>query len=108
MEPTQKAMAEAMADVRWRDPDTPLVGNATAQVKTTGDEVREALIAQIASPVLWIDCVRTLRREGCDTFLELGSGRTLSGLIRQIDGDAETFSADSPKKLEKFAERAEA
>jgi [acyl-carrier-protein] S-malonyltransferase len=108
MEPTQKAMAEAMAEVRWRDPDTPLVGNATAQVKTTADEVREALIAQIASPVLWIDCVRTLRREGCDTFLELGSGRTLSGLIRQIDGDAETFSADSPKKLEKFAERAEA
>ncbi len=108
MEPVQAQMAEAMADVRWRDPDTPLVGNATAAVKTTGDEVREALIAQIASPVMWIDCVRTLRGEGCDLFLELGSGRTLSGLIRQIDADAETFSADSPKKLEKFAERAQA
>ncbi|MFZ0380834.1 MAG: ACP S-malonyltransferase [Solirubrobacteraceae bacterium] len=108
MEPVQAQMAEAMADVRWRDPDTPLVGNATAAVKTTADEVREALIAQIASPVLWIDCVRTLRAEGCDLFLELGSGRTLSGLIRQIDADAETFSADSPKKLEKFAERTEA
>jgi [acyl-carrier-protein] S-malonyltransferase len=108
MEPVQREMAEAMAGVRWRDPETPLVGNATAAVKTTADEVREALIAQIASPVLWIDCVRTLRREGCDAFLELGSGRTLSGLIRQIDGDAETFSADSPKKLDKFAERSQA
>jgi [acyl-carrier-protein] S-malonyltransferase len=108
MEPVQQQMAEAMADVQWRDPDTPLVGNATAAVKTTADEVREALIAQIASPVLWIDCVRTLRGEGCGLFLELGSGRTLGGLIHQIDPEAETFSADSPKKLEKFAERAQA
>jgi [acyl-carrier-protein] S-malonyltransferase len=106
MEPVQRAMAEAMEDVGWNDPSTPLVGNASAAVKTTGDQVREALIAQIASPVLWVDSVRTLRGEGCDTFLELGSGRTLSGLIRQIDPEAETFSADSPKKLEKFAERA--
>jgi [acyl-carrier-protein] S-malonyltransferase len=105
MEPVQRQMAEAMDGVQWRDPETPLVGNASGTLKTTADEVREALIAQIASPVLWVDCVRTLRREGCDTFLELGSGRTLGGLIRQIDGDAETFSADSPKKLEKFMER---
>jgi len=105
MQPTQQKMAAAMADVEWRDPQTPLVGNATAALKKTGDEVREALVAQIASPVLWVDCVRTLRGAGCDTFLELGSGRTLSGLIRQIDEEAETFSADSPKKLAKFAER---
>jgi [acyl-carrier-protein] S-malonyltransferase len=104
MEPAQARMAEAMAEVPWSDPTTPLVGNATGRLRATADEVREALIAQIASPVLWVDCVRTLRDEGCDTFLELGSGRTLSGLIRQIDGDAETFAADSPKKLAKFAE----
>jgi [acyl-carrier-protein] S-malonyltransferase len=106
MEPVQREMAEAMSTVSWKDPETPLVGNATAELKTTGDQVRQALIAQIASPVLWTECVRTLRREGCEAFLELGSGRTLSGLIRQIDGDAETFSADSPKKLDKFVERA--
>ena len=70
--------------------------------------MREALIAQIVSPVLLDRLVRTLRGEGCDLFLELGPGRMLSGLIRQIDADAETFSADSPKKLEKFAERTEA
>jgi [acyl-carrier-protein] S-malonyltransferase len=69
--------------------------------------VRDALIAQIASPVLWIDCIRTLRHEGCDTFLELGSGRTLSGLIRKIDPDAATFAADSPDQLDRFTERAQ-
>ncbi|MGO9898617.1 MAG: ACP S-malonyltransferase [Solirubrobacteraceae bacterium] len=105
MKPVQRQMAEAMDGVQWRDPGTPLVGNATGALRTTADEVREALLAQIASPVLWVDCVRTLRHEGCDTFLELGSGRTLSGLIRQIDTEAKTFSADSPKKLAKFVER---
>jgi [acyl-carrier-protein] S-malonyltransferase len=105
MEPVQRQMAEAMEGVQWSDPRTPLVGNASGALRTTADEVREALIAQIASPVLWVDCVRTLRREGCDKFLELGSGRTLSGLIRQIDEQAQTFSADSPKKLDKFLER---
>jgi [acyl-carrier-protein] S-malonyltransferase len=108
MEPVQSQMAMAMDSVAWRDPDTPLVGNASGAVKHTAAEVREALIAQIASPVLWVDCVRTLRGAGCDTFLELGSGRTLSGLIRQIDGDAETFAADSPKRLDRFAERSQA
>ena len=105
MEPVQRQMAEAMAEVEWSDPTPPLVANATGQVVATGSAVRDALIAQIASPVLWIDCIRTLRQEGCDAFLELGSGRTLSGLIRQIDRDAATFAADSPDQLERFAER---
>jgi [acyl-carrier-protein] S-malonyltransferase len=43
---------------------------------------------------------------GCDTFLELGPGRVLSGLVRQIDGDVETFPADSSEKLATFQERA--
>jgi [acyl-carrier-protein] S-malonyltransferase len=108
MEPVQKQMAEAMAEVSFSDPETPMVGNASGKLRTTADQVREALIAQIASAVLWVDCTRTLTGEGCDTFLELGSGRTLTGLVRQIDPDVETFAADSPKKLEKFLQRASA
>lgn len=105
MEPVQQELGRAMEDIDWKDPETPLVGNATGEVKTTGAEVKEALVAQIASPVLWVKCVETLVGEGTDTFLELGSGRVLSGLVRQIDGEVETFAADSPKKLSKFAER---
>jgi [acyl-carrier-protein] S-malonyltransferase len=108
MEPVQRELGEAMADLEWKDPDVPLVGNATGQLKTTGDEIREALVAQIASPVLWVDSVNTLVENGCRTFLEVGSGRVLSGLVRQIDPDVETFAADSPKKLDKFRERASA
>jgi [acyl-carrier-protein] S-malonyltransferase len=108
MEPVQSALAETMETIEWSDPETPLVGNASGEVKTTGNAVREALVAQIASPVLWVECVKTLVDSGCDTFLELGSGRVLTGLVRQIDPEVETFAADSPKKLAKFRERSEA
>jgi [acyl-carrier-protein] S-malonyltransferase len=106
MKPVQARMAEAMDQVSFADPQTPMVGNASGALKTTAEEVREALITQIASAVRWVDCVRTLTGEGADTFVELGSGRTLSGLVRQIDSEVETFAADSPKRLGKFLERA--
>jgi [acyl-carrier-protein] S-malonyltransferase len=70
----------------------------------TGENVREALLAQIASPVLWVECVRTLAAEGVTTFLELGPGRVLAGLARQIAPEVETFSADSPGRLTEFAD----
>jgi [acyl-carrier-protein] S-malonyltransferase len=103
MEPVQKRMAEAMAEVEWRDPRVPLVSNATGQVVRTGDDVRTALLTQIASPVLWVDVVRTLAAEGVTTALEVGPGRVLAGLVRQIEPDVETFSADSPARLDEFA-----
>jgi [acyl-carrier-protein] S-malonyltransferase len=104
MRPVQERMAEAMSDVSWNDPEVPLVSNASGAAVRTGDEVREALIAQIASPVRWVDCVRTLVDGGCSTFLELGSGRVLGGLVRQIVGtEADTVAADSDAKLAEFA-----
>ena len=108
MEPVQAEMADTINDLDWNDPETPLVSNASGEIVTTAGGVQKALIDQIASPVLWVDCVSTLTSNGVDTFLELGAGRTLSGLVRQIDPEVETFSADSPKKLSKFAERARA
>jgi [acyl-carrier-protein] S-malonyltransferase len=106
MKPVQEQMAQELARATWSNPATPLVANASGEVMRTARAVREALVDQIASPVLWTDCVQTLRREGCDVFLELGAGRTLSALIRQIDRGAQTFAADSPSKLERFVERA--
>jgi [acyl-carrier-protein] S-malonyltransferase len=104
MEPVQKRMAEAMQEVEWRDPRVPLVSNATGAAVRSGEDVRTALLTQIASPVLWVDCVQTLVGEGVTTFLEVGPGRVLAGLVRQIAPEVETFSADSPARLEAFSE----
>jgi [acyl-carrier-protein] S-malonyltransferase len=104
MEPVQARMAEAMAEVEWRDPRVPLVANASGAVVRTGEDVRAALLAQIASPVLWVDCVEMLVAEGVTTLLELGPGRVLAGLARQIAPDVDVFSADSPERLTQFAD----
>ena len=69
----------------------------------TARELQDALVAQIASPVLWVDCVQALVQAGCSTCLELGPGRVLSGLVRQVDPSVDVFPADSPARLEEFA-----
>jgi [acyl-carrier-protein] S-malonyltransferase len=103
MKPAQSRMAEAMEDVSWNDPQVPMASNAMGRLVTTADEVHEALIAQIASPVLWVDCIQSLVAAGASTFLELGPGRVVSGLVRQIVGmDADAAAADAPGKLETF------
>ena len=105
MKPTQAKMAEAMEDVQWSDPRVPMASNASGTLVTTGDEVRQALIDQIASPVRWVECARSLADAGCDTFLELGPGRVLGGLVRQTLGmETDASSADSSKRLEAFLE----
>ena len=104
MKPVQAGLAETMGELHWNDPEVPLVANATGAPVSDAAGVREALIAQIASPVRWVDCVQTLVAAGCTDFLELGPGRVLSGLVRQVaGGDVRAVSADSPSKLEEFA-----
>jgi [acyl-carrier-protein] S-malonyltransferase len=104
MKPAQAKMAEAMEDVPWSDPQVPMASNAYGRLVTTGDEVHQALIAQIASPVHWVECVQALDAAGCTTYLELGSGRVLGGLVKQILGmETDASSVDSPVKLDTFA-----
>jgi [acyl-carrier-protein] S-malonyltransferase len=105
MKPAQARMAEAMEDVQWSDPRVPMASNASGGLVTTGDQVRQALIDQIASPVRWVECAHSLADAGCDTYLELGPGRTLGGLVRQTLGmETDASAADSPKRLEAFLE----
>lgn len=103
MEPAQTRMAELMAEVAWRDPDVPMASNAMGRLVTTADDVRQALITQITSPVRWVECVEALVAAGVGRTLELGAGRTLTGLVRQINRDVEGTAAESVKKLETFA-----
>ena len=105
MAPVQRQLAAEMEVLSFSDPLVPIASNATGTLVRTADDVRRALGDQIAQPVLWTSCVQTLIDAGCATFLELGPGRVLSGLVRRIDRSGETAAADSVAKLSSFVER---
>jgi [acyl-carrier-protein] S-malonyltransferase len=106
MKPTQAKMAEAMEGVEWRDPRVPMASNALGGIVTTGDQVRQALIDQIASRVRWVECAQALEAAGVDTYLELGSGRVLGGLVKQTLGmETDTSAIGDPAKLGDFSEK---
>lgn len=89
----------------WRDPQVPLVGIARRPQLTRGAAIREALIIEVTQTVRWDESIETLRAAGNRHFLELGPGRSLTGLAVGRDVGGVTMAADHPAKLLAFAER---
>ncbi len=71
--------------VRFNNPKIPIVANVSSQILTDAESIREALKQQILGNVLWVDSIKTMVAHGVDTFLELGAGKALSGMIKKID-----------------------
>jgi [acyl-carrier-protein] S-malonyltransferase len=83
----------------------PLVTNVDAQAITTGDEARDALIRQVTAPVRWLDSVREMIESGVTVFLEVGPGKVLSGLLRQIDRSVRVFNVEDSVTLNSTMEK---
>jgi len=83
MRPAAERLAPLLEKVALRESAVPVVSNVTAQPVSSTQEIRRLLIAQVASPVRWDDSVRTMVTMGVETFVEIGPGSTLSGLIRK-------------------------
>jgi [acyl-carrier-protein] S-malonyltransferase len=103
MVPVRERLQQTIDRVDFSDARVPLVAICSGNAIQAAEDIREALLAQIVSPVLWVDVVQTLVVAGCRSFLELGPGRVLAGLIRQIAPEVETAAADSLAKLGEFA-----
>lgn len=100
MEPGARRLARALEGVEVRRPRVPVVSNVTARPTTDPDRIRENLVAQVTSPVRFVDCVRAAQELGVDATLEVGPGRVLSGLVRRIDPALETLGADDVATVE--------
>lgn len=83
----------------------PLITNADAEVISTGDEAREALIRQVSLPVRWEESVREMIAAGVATFVEVGPGRVLSGLLRQIDRSVHCLNVEDSASLQATLEK---
>ena len=100
MAPAADAMAEAMETTPPGVPVVPLIANVSAAKETDPARIREMLIRQVTATVRWRECVQTMTALGVDSFVELGAGKVLSGLVRRIAPDAATAAAATPADVE--------
>lgn len=84
MKPADVHLTEALAGIPLKKPEIPIVSNVDAAIHEDPDEIRELLVRQVVSPILWEDSVRLMLDEGVDEFYEVGPGRVLKGLLKRI------------------------
>lgn len=102
MIPAGRRLAEDLNNVTVSDPKIPVVANVSAGLVRSGPEVRESLIRQVYSPVRWEECVLKLISLGVDTFVEVGPGKVLCGLIKKISRDVAIYNVEDRASLEKI------
>ena len=100
MKRAEDRLAPELRALSSHDPAFPVVANVDAEPKRTASESIEALVRQVSSPVRWEDVVRRLVAEGATTFVELGPGSVLAGLIKKIDRSVTVVSVEDEAGLE--------
>ncbi len=105
MQPAAERLEVDLRTTAFHTLRVPLVNNADAEIITSGDEAREGLIRQVTLPVRWEESVRELIDQGVNTFVEVGPGRVLTGLLRQIDRSIHVFNVEDEKSLRSTLEK---
>ncbi|KAI7246340.1 hypothetical protein KC345_g12081, partial [Hortaea werneckii] len=100
MKEAAERLAAELQKVTFNTPAVPVIVNVTASPVTDPEEIRELLVAQVFSPVLWQDSVEWLIAAGVDTFVEIGSGSVLAGLIRKIDKNVKLVNINSLESVQ--------
>ncbi len=80
--------------------ETPVFHNVDAQPRDSADEIRAALVQQLSRPVLWSRCVQAMSASGASTFIEMGPGKVLTGLMRRIDRDLGALACHDPASMD--------
>jgi [acyl-carrier-protein] S-malonyltransferase len=99
MKPAELRLAPALRALRTAEPSVPIVANVDAEPKATAAAAIDALVAQVSSPVRWEDVMRRLASDGVTTYVEVGPGTVLSGLVRKIHRQAAVVSFGGPDDL---------
>jgi len=100
MKPAQDRLEFELEQLAFSEPQTPVVTNVDAKVTTVPGELRDALRRQVTAPVRWVESMELLIQQGVDTFVEVGPGKVLSGLMRQINRDVNCVNIEDAASLE--------
>ena len=99
MAPVQPRLAEVLGTVQFKQPNAPVIANASAEPNTDPARIVELLLTQVTAPVRWVETVQKMALNGVDTVVELGPGKVLSGLVRRIDKGLRTYAVEDPSGL---------
>jgi [acyl-carrier-protein] S-malonyltransferase len=105
MAPARERLEPDLRAAKFNDLRFPLITNVDAEEVTSGNEAREALIRQVTQPVRWLDSIREMIEGGVTAFVEVGPGKVLAGLLRQIDRSVRCFGVEGAASLEASLER---
>lgn len=105
MQPAADAMAAALADVTIHAPVVPLVANVLARPISDPAEIRTRLVEQVTGTVRWRESIEWLSGEGVDTFVEIGAGKVLSGMVKRIAKDAAGLAVNVPGDVDAVLEK---
>ena len=106
MQPAQDRLAEVLGEIAFDEAAFPLACNADAKLVVDGDTERDALIRQVTAPVRWVECMQLLIEDGVTRFYEVGPGKVLTGLLRQIDRSQRGSTIEDSASLRKALEPA--
>ena len=101
MQPAQDRLAKDLAVLEFSRPEMPVVANIDAAPKSDADRARSALVHQVTGAVQWVGCVRKLIELGAAAFVEVGPGKVLTGLMRQIDRSQTAMNVEDEASLVK-------
>lgn len=100
MMPAQERLAEDLQNIVYGQMRFPVIHNVNAEVNFDGENSRDLLTRQVSSPVRWLATIEKMKENGVETFVEVGAGKVLSGLVKQINRDAKTFSVEDSAGLQ--------
>ena len=101
MAPAREGLEPTLRELEFRTLAMPLYRNVDAGKVQEPDRVRDGLIRQVDAPVLWSEIIRRMRADGIEIFVEVGTGKVLSGLVKRIDRDASCYQAGTVESVEK-------
>jgi len=99
MLPAQERLQKDLLEIDFQDLQMPLINNVAARVVRSGDEARAGLVEQVSAPVRWHESMMELERRGFQTFIEIGAGKVLTGLVKQTVTNAECYQVESAASL---------
>jgi [acyl-carrier-protein] S-malonyltransferase len=101
MQPAQEEVARVLAALPLANPRIPVAANVTGGLVTTSGAAQDALTRQVTGAVRWVDCMQALKGAGANLFIEVGPGKVLCGLLKQIDPTLKSLNVDDAASLEK-------